>query len=212
MSNIEIYSLIPPNLNKGLERMRINLTPILAPGNKNIAEVTTEVKENKKFCRDEIGISYNYFVSLISSDISIYALLDGKIAGLLTFMILEDLEGKKFLLHGLCSPIEYANKNIGKILIETLIKMGKLLNINYIELQCKGDFLMNYYRKFGFIIKYKNINYDSDDEEEDDAYYNMSLDLSKTTGGKKKSNMFKKISRTKTRTQSNKKRQNTRRK
>jgi len=196
MSNIELYSLIPSNLNRGLEKMGINLISILPPGSKNINDVIDEIKANPNFCRNEMGINYTHFVSLISSDISIYALLDGKIAGLLAFMILDDLEGRKILLHGLCSPIEYANKGIGKTLVQTLIRIGKLLNVDNIELQCRGDSLMKYYSKFGFIVKYKNMGYDSDDDDEDHhVYYNMCLNLSTTTGGKKKSKKFKKSSK-----------------
>jgi len=78
MSDIQIYYLIPPQLNKGLERMRIDLSLILRQEDKTITQVYNEVKANPDFCRDELGINYNHFVSLVYSDISIYASLNGE--------------------------------------------------------------------------------------------------------------------------------------
>jgi hypothetical protein len=208
MSDIQIYYLIPSQLNKGLERMRIDLSLILLQGDKTITQVYNEVKANPDFCRDELGINYNHFVSLIYSDISIYASLNGIVAGLLGFMFVER-QGKKYiLLNGLCSPVKYGGRGIGQELVNTLIRIGKYFNINYINLECKGDALMNYYKKFRFVVTNKKTSYDSDDSDDEDdghLYYNMRLDLKTISGGKKKRKTFKRKSR-------REKRKNTRRK
>ena len=198
MSSIQIYYLIPSQLNKGLEKMGIDLSLILRQGDKTIEEVKKEIKSEPKFCRDELGINYDHFVSLIYSDVSIYASLDGNVAGLLAFMFVER-QGKKYILiNGLCSPLKYGGKGIGQELINTLIRIGKNFNIDYINLECKGDALMNYYKKFSFIVTNKKMAYDSDDSDNEDygePYYNMRLDLSTVSGGKRKLKSFKRKSR-----------------
>lgn len=197
MSDIQIYYLIPSQLKKGLERINVDLSVILRDGDKNIDQVYNEVKSDPNFCRDEFGIDYKHFKSLIYSDVSIYASLNGEVAGLLAFMFVER-EGKRYiLLNGLCSPVQYKDKGIGQELINTLIRIGKAFDINYINLECKGDALMNYYKKYGFIVTNKKMSYDSDDsddEEESHPYYNMRLDLSTISGGKKYRRTFKRKS------------------
>ena len=52
---------------------------------------------------------------------------------------------------------------------------------------------MKYYRdKFGFEIIEQRQSYDSDDEEDEELYYNMRLDLTKVSGGKMKKRYRKK--------------------
>jgi len=65
-------------------------------------------------------------------------------------------EGKKYiLLNGLCSPVKYGGRGIGQELVNTLIRVGKAFDIDFIKLDCKGDKLMNYYKKFGFVVTNK---------------------------------------------------------
>jgi hypothetical protein len=189
MSDIQIYYLIPEQLKKSLQKMNIDLSIILREGDKTIAQVSNEINSSRNFCRDEFGIDFKHLKSLIFSDISLYASLDSKIAGLLTFMFTENDDKKYIIFDGLCSPIEYTGKGIGQELINTLIRIGKAFNIDYINLECKGDLLVNYYKKFGFTVTSSKISYDSDDsddEDNNDLYYNMQLDLSKISGGNKR--------------------------
>jgi hypothetical protein len=210
MSDIQIYYLVPRQLINGLKTMNIDLSTILRQGDKTLPQVYNEIKSNPEFCRDEFGIDFSHFKSLISSDVSIYASINGNIAGLLTFMFLQH-QGKRFILfNGICSPKEYSRMGVGNELINTLIRIGKAFDINFIKLECKGDGLMNYYKKFGFTVTSTKTSYDSDAEDESDSddeghlYYNMELDLSNVTGGKKKRKTLKKYRR--------EKRKNTRRK
>ena len=192
--------------------MNIDLSTILRQGDKTLPQVYNEIKSNPEFCRDEFGIEFSHFKSLISSDVSIYASINGNIAGLLSFMFLQH-QGKRFILfNGICSPKEYSGMGVGNELINTLIRIGKAFDINFIKLECKGDKLMNYYKKFGFTVTSTKTSYDSDADDSDDSdtedaghlYYNMELDLSNVTGGKKKRKTLKKSRR--------EKRKNTRRK
>lgn len=53
---------------------------------------------------------------------------------------------------------------------------------------------MKYYRdKFGFEIISQREVYDSDDEDDEDLYYDMRLDLSKVSGGKMKKDIERSI-------------------
>ena len=187
MEVIQIYYLIPPQLNKNLARMSIDLTQMLRPGDKTMEQVRNEIKTEQNFCRDEYGIEFKYLYSSVVSDISLYASIDNKIAGLLTFMFVERGSDRYILLNGICSPEKYKDLGVGQELINTLIRIGKSSGVKYINLDCKGERLMNYYRRFGFIVTKSYTAEDSDDsDDEGDMHYRMTLDLSRITGGKKK--------------------------
>jgi len=195
MSDIQIYYLIPTQLNRNLNKMNIDLSEILRTGDKKLQEVRNEIKIEPQFCRNEYGIDFNYLHSSIVSDISLYASLDGKIAGLLTFMFLDKDDNRYILLNGICSPAKYSRLGVGQELINTLIRIGKAFDVNYIKLKCKGDALMNYYKKFGFITTYIETIYDEDDEDESYPQYDMQLNLSSVSGGKNNRKTFKRKSR-----------------
>jgi GNAT superfamily N-acetyltransferase len=194
MSKIQIYYLIPSQLNRSLNIMNIDLNLVLNKSNKTIDQVRNEIKIKKNFCRDEYGIEFNYLYSSLISDISLYASLDEKIIGILTFMFMERDNKRYILLNGICVPEDYSGLGVGKELINTLILIGKTLNINYINLDCKGNDLMNYYKKFGFTVLSENMAEDSDDEEME-INYTMTLDLSKVSGGKHKNKKLLKKSK-----------------
>jgi hypothetical protein len=213
MSNIQIYYLLPPQLIKSQQKMNIDLSSILRTGDKTLEEVYNEVKSNPAFCRDEFGIDFSHFKGLINSDVSLYANINGQVAGLLSFMFTTYQGKRMIMLNGLCSPDDYAGMGVGSELLNTLIRVGKAFDIHLIKLDCKGDRLMNYYKKFGFVVTSSKTTYDSDDDSEDEGsghpYYRMELDLSTVSGGKNKRRTFKRISR---RVKREKKRKNTRRK
>lgn len=213
MSVIQIYYLIPSQLNKTLNFMNIDLSQILRLGDKTIDQVRNEIKSEPEFCRDESGIDFKYLFSSVISDITLYANLNGKVAGLLTFMFTEKDGNKYILLNGICSPAKYSGLGVGQELINTLIRIGKAFNINYIDLDCKGDSLMNYYKKFGFKISNSYNIEDSDDEDDEgDIQYTMTLDLSTISGGKKKRKLRHAYRKTLKRKTRRTKRKNTRRK
>lgn len=204
MSEIQIYYLIPGQLNKGLLRQNIDLSQILRQGDKTIDEVQAEIKAEPDFCRGQDAIEFNYLYSSLNNDLSLYASSEGKVVGVLTFMFTQREGGKYILFNGICSPAKYSGLGVGQELIGTLIRIGKSFDINYINLDCKGDALMNYYKRFGFRVTKAYFAEDSDDEDDEEVkHYKMSLDLSTVSGGKK---------RRKTKRNRRKKRKNTRRK
>ena len=187
MSDIQIYYLIPPQLNRNLNEMNIDLSQILRTGDKTLQDVRNEIKTEPEFCGDEYGIEFKYLYSSIISDISLYASLNSKVVGLLTFMILDRGSTRHILLNGICSPAKYSGLGVGQELLNTLIRIGKSYNVKYINLDCKGDGLMNYYKKFGFVVTKSYSVEDSDDEDDEGIdHYTMRLDLSKISGGNKK--------------------------
>ncbi|MGA1048553.1 MAG: GNAT family N-acetyltransferase, partial [Minisyncoccia bacterium] len=102
-------------------------------------------------------------------------------------MFVERGSDRYILLNGICSPEKYKDLGVGQELINTLIRIGKSSDVKYINLDCKGQRLMNYYRRFGFIVTKSYTADDSDDsDDEGDMYYKMTLDLSRIRGGKKK--------------------------
>lgn len=190
MSNIQIYYLVPQQLKRNIDRMGVDLDISVRQGELTYENIKKQVKNDPYFCRDEESINYSHFIGLLSSDIILYAILDGKIVGILSFMFFERDSKRLILLDGICSPHKYSGYGIGEQLINTLIRIGKNNDIRYIELECKGS-IMKYYRdKFGFEVTETKTSYDSDDSDDEDSipYYFMSLDLSKVSGGKKKKN------------------------
>lgn len=155
-------------------------------------QVYNEIKADHNFCREEISISYTNFLSIIRNDITLYADLDGKVAGALSFEF-NIKDGRNVIMfEGICSPEIYSGQGVGQELINTLIRIRKQNEIQYIFLECKGD-IMKYYRdKFSFQIISQREVYDSDDEDDEDLYYDMRLDLSKVSGGKMKKRYRKK--------------------
>jgi hypothetical protein len=209
MSEIQIYYLLPRQLINSNKAMNVDLSTILRQGDKTLPEVYDEIKSNPKFCRDEFGIDFIHFKSLINSNVSLYANINGRVAGLLSFMFNLSKGKRLILLNGLCSPSEYSGIGVGRELINTLIRVGKSFDVEFIKLDCKGDRLMRYYKQYGFEITSVKTSYDSDADSDDEStghpYYYMALDLSKVSGGKNKHRTFKRKSR-------RVKRKNTRRK
>ncbi len=190
MSEIQIYYLYPKHLQKSLDRLQIDMSNSFRQGDKTIEQLYTEIKQNPKFCRNQESIRYDHFLQLLNNNISLYAQMDGKVVGALSFMFNLRNNTKIINFDGICSPIEYSKLGVGQELINSLIRIGKMNDIKLIFLECHGS-LMNYYKnKFGFQIISQHADYDSDDDSDDepsgDNVYEMALDLLKVTGGKKK--------------------------
>lgn len=186
MSNVQIYYVCPDRVKKNLPKYGVDLDISVRMGNKTLDEVYSEIKRDPNFCREETSIDYTHFLSIIRTNVTLYADLNGKVAGALSFTFNKKDGDNVIMFEGICSPEIYSGKGVGQELIHTLIIIGKQNNSKYIFLKCKGD-IMTYYRdKFGFEIIEQNQNYDSDDsdDEGDELYYDMMLDLSKISGGK----------------------------
>lgn len=199
MADIQIYYLSQPQNKKALDLLGINLDTVIGNGDISIEELRSLISSDRSFCRDEKSIDYRYFLSTLTTDIILYAEMEGRVVGALSFMFNSNKTERFINLEGICSPEKYSKLGIGQELIDTLIRIGRSFDINYIKLDCKGERLMNYYRsKFGFkIYKESKPNYDSDDDsdEEYEPHYYMSLDLSTTSGGKKLRRRFGKSKR-----------------
>lgn len=193
MSNIQIYYVCTDRVKKSMSNYGVDLDISVRYGDKTLEQVYNEIKSDKNFCREEMSISYTHFLSIIRNDITLYADLDGRVAGALSF-VFNVKDGRNVIMfEGICSPEIYSGKGVGQELINTLIRIGKQNDISYIFLECKGD-IMKYYRdKFGFEIISQRETYDSDDENDEELYYDMRLDLSKISGGKMKKRYRKKI-------------------
>jgi predicted GNAT family acetyltransferase len=192
MSTIQIYYLYSDRLQKSLSK--INFDAIVNKGDMSLDELYKQIKKNPDFCREEESIGYSYFLDLIISDINLYAVLDGNIAGVLSFMF-NIKDGFNIInFNAICSPSKYSGRGVGQELIHTLIKIGKLNNIQYIYLDCKGRIMNYYHDKFGFEIVSSHVSHDDDDDDSDEEdstkpkelYYLMRLNLSNVSGGKKK--------------------------
>jgi hypothetical protein len=190
MSEIQIYYLCPKQIQSSLDKSGIDLSSSFRQGDKSIEELKAEIKTNPKFCRNEQSIRYDHFVQLLFNDIILYAQIDGKVVGALEFMFNIENGEKVIIFDGICSPIEYSKLGVGQELINALIRIGKMNGHKYIMLECNGS-IMNYYKnKFGFKVTSQHVAYDSDADSDDsddegEIYYNMKLDLSTVSGGRK---------------------------
>jgi len=186
MSSFQIYYVYNDRTIQKVEKYGVNLDISVRRGDKTIDEVYNEINSDKKFCREETSISYKHFLGIIRNNITLYAVLDGKIAGALSFEFNIKDGNNVIMFEGICSPEIYSGQGVGLELINTLISIGKLNDFKYIFLECKGNIMKYYRNKFGFEIIEQRANYDSDDEEDTELYYYMRLDLSKVSGGKMK--------------------------
>jgi len=160
-----------------LQNMNIDLDITLSQGDKSVQEIYESVNSDTSFCRDENSISKKHLVSLIQSDIILYADIDDKVAGGVCFAFSEKEGEIGIHLNGICSPSRYAKQRVGENLIKSLITMSKVNDVKYIDLNCKGS-IMKYYRdKYGF--KVMDTEPASNSEN---TFYFMKLDLSKTGG------------------------------
>ena len=186
MSIVQIYYVCSDSIKKNAEKHGVDLDISIRKGDKTLNEVYNEIKSDESFCREETSIRYSHFLSIIRYNITLYADLDGKVVGALSFAFNEK-DGKNVIMfEGICSPEIYSGQGVGQELINTLIRIGKQNDIKYIFLECKGDIMKYYKNKFGFEIIEQHITDDSDDEEDNELYYYMRLDLSNVSGGKTK--------------------------
>jgi hypothetical protein len=191
MSNIQIYYVCPDSVKRNLLKLEINLDINIQLGDMYLDQIYDEIKNDPYFCRGEETISYNYFLSLIKNDITLYASLDDRVVGVLNFMFNEK-DGERIInFNGICCPIKCKGQGIGKKLIKTLIMLAKQTNTKYIYLVCKGDIFKYYSDKFGFEITREKKSFDSDEDEpglyyDEGPYYFMRLDLSQVTFVNKK--------------------------
>jgi N-acetylglutamate synthase-like GNAT family acetyltransferase len=150
----------------------------ITKGNKSIKDIYDEIQKDKEFCRNQESIDRNYLLSLVQSDIVLYAVIEDKLAGVLCFMFNVKPDGERILnLNGICSPKKYAGNKVGETLINTLISIAEISNIQGIYLDCKGR-VKEYYENFGFDKINERTIYDSDDsDDEGEPHYFMKLTL-----------------------------------
>jgi predicted N-acetyltransferase YhbS len=197
MEDIQIYYSAPQNVINSITKQGFEIEPIVRLGDKDTKQLQDIINKTKEFCRKQKSITIIHLKNSITSNVTLYANLDNEVVGILTFINNTDRYGNKFInFDGICSPEKYSGRSIGEKLIDTLIRIGKLNDIKYINLECKGE-LMKYYKKFGFIVTSERKKYDSDNDSdedsdnEDEISYYMILDLSKLVGGNKRRRLFK---------------------
>jgi len=189
MNEIQIYYAVSSNITNSLKSENIEIDPLVRLGYKTNNQLLNDVKKNTNFCRDEESINMIHLLSSMSSSILLYALLEDKVIGVLTFMFNKNIKGEKIInFDAICSPEEFKGLGVGNKLIDTLIRIGKFNDIKYINLECKGRVMKYYKNKFGFNVSEQNTTYDSDADSDDEGepYYHMTLDLSQVSGGKRK--------------------------
>ena len=199
MSNVQLYYMCSDRLKQTLRASGIQWDNIVPYGDKSPAQLYTDIGNDPYFCRGEESIDYTYFKGLVRNDITLYALVDGQVAGALNFMF-NVKQGERIInFNGLCSPIKYAGAGVGQSLVRCLIRIAKQTSTAYIHLDCKGDVMYYYRDKFGFEITSTKTSYDDDDDDDDDAspttYYFMRLDVSKVTGGRRRKRTAKRRQR-----------------
>jgi ribosomal protein S18 acetylase RimI-like enzyme len=197
MEDIQIYYSAPQNVINSITKQGFEIDPIVRSGDKDTKQLQDIINSTKKFCREQKSITIIHLKNSITSNITLYANLDNEVVGILTFMNNVDRYGNKFInFDGICSPENYSGKGIGEKLIDTLIRIGKLNDIKYINLECKGE-LMKYYKKFGFVVTSERKKYDSDEDSDEDSddesetSYYMRLDLSMIAGRNKRRRLNK---------------------
>jgi len=195
MEDIQVYYYIPEHL----LRNEPKIEHFIRKGDKTGREILAEINQNDKFCRDEKSITLKHFKGLITSDISLYAIHEGQIVGILSFMFNQNPQKQNFIVFdGICSPNKFKGLGVGRKLIETLIMIGVRNACHYIKLECQGSVMMYYRDKFGFkVIKETRAAVDSDDDSEDEGepYYHMVLELTPVStelGGKRRNKRSKK--------------------
>jgi len=125
MSSFQIYYVYNHRTIQKVAKYGVNLDISVQRGDKTIDEVYNEIKSDKNFCREEVSISYNHFLGIITNNITLYAVLDDKITGVLSFEF-NIKDGKNVIMfEGICSPKIYTGQGIGQELINTLIRIGK---------------------------------------------------------------------------------------
>jgi hypothetical protein len=205
MEDIQVYYYIPQHLLRNENKIE----NLVRKGDKTNNELLVEINQTDKFCRDEKSITLKHFRGLINNDISLYAMHEGRIIGILSFMFNQNPQKQKFIVFdGICSPEIFKRLGVGRKLIETLIMIAERNGCHYIKLECKGSVMMYYRDKFGFkVVNETRSAVDSDDDSEDEgeSYYYMVLELKPINtelGGKrrnKKTKRNKKNKRTKKR-------------
>lgn len=200
MSEIVIYYLKNENIGNFLSRNGIELDHIVREGDRNMQMLVREIKTIPRFCRDESAISLSHLMGTFSANIILYALVDDKLAGILTFMFNENSKRERTIeFDGICSPETYKGTGLGASLIRTLIDIARGTGTSYIHLECKGDDLMRYYRTFGFKVTGQKRVYDSDESSDEEGVpnYTMALRVSVASGGKRRKQSNKTNKKTK---------------
>jgi len=150
-------------------------------GGKTVTELRNIIAQHPEFCRDEKSIFKYELSSYLSDGITLYAMNDANVVGILNF----DINGSVINIMGICVPPP--STGVGTALIDAVKKFAKLNSIQQIRLTCYDSRVADFYRfKNGFRnMEDPKTMYDSDDEEEKIKYDMMYL---VTEGGTRRKN------------------------
>lgn len=124
----------------------------------NIEEIIIVKKQIIKFFKEleilEIERKYNLLLQYIKNDNCIF-MGSYKKNELIGILWAYTIESEKIHISYFYVDKEFQNKGIGTIFIKELIKIIKLKNIKYIELnvEIQNEKALNFYKKFSFIEK-----------------------------------------------------------
>jgi hypothetical protein len=175
---------------------KYNLQNIANKGNLNSKQLSTEIINNKNFCREELSITVSDLISYIFNGITLYIENNNQLKGVINF----DINVDTIIIYGLCVPLP--SIGVGSKLINCVKKFASLNNCKNIKLSCYGN-VVDFYKRNGFIVvsqnefiddsdneSYNEYEYDNDNESEKKIKYNMIYTIN--YGGKKKNKNFKK--------------------
>jgi len=110
-------------------------------------QLIKKIKSNKKFCRDECGISYVYFVETLKNFNIIYVQdSDTKILGACSINLCPPTT---ILIQGICVP-EGIIKGIGTILLNIVKCIGEKIHAKTISIYINKS-VSGFYEKNGFV-------------------------------------------------------------
>jgi N-acetylglutamate synthase-like GNAT family acetyltransferase len=143
-------------------------------------DLITQIKHNENFCRDQQAIGYEYFVDSLEEYSIIYIQneIDNNILGACSIDLDTDIN-----MFSICVP-DHGIKGIGKLLLDTVKVIGKLIDAECIFLLAKSS-VRGFYKKNGFK------DYDYEDQPIYGRTYSMIYNLEEnlktpTKGGKRK--------------------------
>jgi hypothetical protein len=160
---------------------------------KSSKQLRSDMLAITNFCRDEGSITTQELSTYLDNGITVYALNNGILSGVIVF----DVNINVVNIKGLCTPSP--SVGVGTLLMNTVKTFAELNKMNKIKLTCYGS-VVDFYMKNGFRIQNQSqISYDSDYDSEDEGEqvtrYDMEYNV--ISGGKRKTRKTRKTRKNK---------------
>jgi GNAT superfamily N-acetyltransferase len=165
-----------------------NMETILPKGDKTIQQLQDEIQSIPNFCREEYSLQVNELKYYLNSGITLYAVNNGVLSGVLNF----EVNKPNVNIIGLCVPKTSSKQGVGAALLDVVKKFSEINNFSFIKLSCYGS-VVKFYTNNGFRIQSESEVYDSDeDEDEDEGKTKYDMLYTVISGGKKRRTRKKK--------------------